>query len=82
MSDCKCKEWASDDLQADLCGNGHHHHCSEYRPNVGAVDLIRRLVSGMSAWASDEDGVHPDAFAAYRDGHFLVHGSFPPEREA
>lgn len=38
------------------------------RPTIAELEeIVRRLRDGMNAWASDEDGVHPDAWEAYAD---------------
>ena len=46
----------------------HHPACKEFRASVSAKrshKIIRNLLKAMDAWASDEDGVHPEACDAY-----------------
>lgn len=79
---CECKTWGTDDAMADLLGNGHHHNCKDFVPTVGAVEIIRQLVAGIDYWASQEDGVPDELWAAYRNACFVVKGKFPAERRA
>jgi len=46
---------------------GHHPECPEYPKNLTEswLKLIKKLVQGMEDWASDEDGIHPDAWEGY-----------------
>ena len=46
----------------------HHPACKEFRASVSAErsrEIIRNLLKAMDGWASDEDGVHPEAGDAY-----------------
>lgn len=76
-----CRGWATDDVRADLLGNGHHHRCEHYQPNIGAVALLGELVNGIDSWASHEDGVPEELWDAYSNAHFIARGSLPKGME-
>lgn len=63
---CACENWASRDSMMTALA-GHHENC-EKRPDDRKVltKLIAGLVRGMEFWASDEDGIHPQAWGAYK----------------
>jgi hypothetical protein len=75
MRECDCKNWAT--TQPYLDGLlGHHHRCPHApKPEQAMRILIGELVRGMDAWAHDCDGVHPDAWDAYRRAK-LFQGEF------
>lgn len=63
---CECATWAT-----DLLVSGHHITCVRFDPRP-FVRAIYHLLDGMEHWAADEDGIHPDAWHAYREGCQLV----------
>lgn len=63
MALCECVNWGG----SRPLWVTHHANCKHYDPIKDATELITRLVRGMEAWASQEDGVHPDAWDAYHD---------------
>ena len=62
---------------------GHHESCPHSPKALDkALELIADLARGMEYWAGDEDGIHPQAWEAYRkakalEGEFL----YPAEDE-
>ena len=76
-SACECHNWADLDLRVRLL-TGHHARCPHGGdPLEAAFKLIKELAQGIHVWAADEDGVHPDAWEAYRrakglEGVFLA----------
>jgi hypothetical protein len=71
--ECDCKQWCDLSLRTRFL-TGHHANCpkatiTEFQ---GAMNLIRALVKGMENWAADEDGVHPDAWEAYKRGKAVI----------
>ena len=75
MKECECKHWASEDvIYVNMFG--HHPECG-FRPMPSVqfrimLDVVRTLVQGMEAWAQDEDGIHPDAWAAYKKAKMIL----------
>jgi len=68
---CECRDWCDADLRHRLL-TGHHQTCahsSSLRDSLYA--LVRELARGMEHWAHDEDGIHPDAWEAYRKAKAL-----------
>lgn len=63
---CDCKDWASECIVA-----GHHIACDKFDPKP-FVRTIRELLDAMDDWASDEDGIHPAAWKAYKAASELV----------
>lgn len=64
--DCECVGWADINTQHRIL-TGHHENCPRSRPAIEkALDLIMLLADGMERWGADEDGIHPDAWTAYR----------------
>ena len=61
---CECLEWASDRLSLTILGNGHHYRCRHFSADP-MVDIISELVKGIDWWASQEDGVPDELWAAY-----------------
>lgn len=75
MEDCECKDWASDDVRfANMFG--HHASCcarpSQLKQFRMMLDIIKSLTQGMEAWAHDEDGIHPDAWEAYKKAKMIL----------
>lgn len=79
MAICKtCGNWAD----ARPFWVTHHKDCKHYNPIKDATELITRLVRGMEAWASDEDGVHYEAWDAYRDAKMGIGEPVSPHEQA
>ncbi len=74
MTDCDCKLWGTDRPVADLLGNGHHHNCGYFVPDVGAVQLLRELVAGIKEWGAQEDGIPEWLWDAYARAVFITEG--------
>ncbi|MDE2102320.1 MAG: hypothetical protein KGL39_34055 [Patescibacteria group bacterium] len=77
---CECEHWA--DVRMDIrLLTGHHMNCPKASdPVEAAKGLIAALVKGMENWGHDEDGIHPDAWAAYKRGK-AVTGQFDWKEE-
>ena len=65
---CECLGWA----RIGRWLTEHHPDCEKYDPEGDAIKIITSLLRGIEAWASDEDGVHPDCWQAYRRAKFCV----------
>ena len=64
--DCECSHWAMECLWDT---NEHHPNCVKYsgrNERYFIIKLLHDLVKGMDEWASDEDGIHPEAWDAYK----------------
>lgn len=60
---------------------GHHEACPQRGSIVKAAQtIIAALVKGMENWAADEDGIHPDAWEAYKRGKVAI-GQFDWKEE-
>lgn len=69
---CECRQWCDTHPQIRFL-TGHHENCPRRVPmDVAWHDLVRRLVKGMELWAHDEDGIHPDAWEAYKHGKSVL----------
>lgn len=80
---CECANWTQvDEYQfRHYMLTGHHENCPHRPKSIDkACELISELAKGMERWAADEDGIHPDAWQAYRKAKFLE-GVFLPEEE-
>ena len=64
---CECLAWGNDRIY--LLGR-HHYACNRAARINPLLDraLVEALVDGMDTWAQDEDGIHFDAWAAYKAG--------------
>ena len=63
---CECSQWAEVRGEHRML-TGHHKNCHRSPDPLGkALALIAKLARGMECWAADEDGIHPDAWEAYR----------------
>jgi hypothetical protein len=74
MNRCKCNDLTSRDIRFALL-TGHTETCPHVDPAMvfrSAVEIIDRLVTGMQAWAQDEDGIHPEAWAAYQKASAIL----------
>jgi hypothetical protein len=66
---CECLNW---------CRNGmppiteHHPRCKLYNLEKESVVLVTDLIKGIEAWASDEDGVHPELWPAYLQALYFI----------
>ncbi len=60
----ECRYWAGVHF---LMGLPHHKNCSRYNPDTEQFirGVLERARTAMCCWASDEDGLHPDAVASY-----------------
>ena len=72
LAGCECMHWASARLDIQVL-TGHHENC----PKGGNLEesykrLVAALVKGMENWAADEDGIHPDAWEAYKRGKCVI----------
>lgn len=68
IEECECQTWAGSWKLA----TSHHRNCEKYDPEGDAVSLISGLIDGMNKWASDEDGIHPEAWEAYKRASFAI----------
>lgn len=71
---CECRTWAGEAMTAMMLGNGHHPNCQHYKPHVGAVALLAKLVDGIKWWADQEDGVPEELWDAYAEATFVAKG--------
>ena len=80
-SPCQCVNWC-DVSHTHRFLTGHHQNC-EHSPNAmsKALELIAQLARGMEYWAADEDGIHPEAWEAYRRAKALEWVILPPARQ-
>jgi hypothetical protein len=65
ITNCECINWAMEILWDT---NEHHPNCPKYsavNERIFIIKLLRDLTESMEKWASDEDGIHPDAWDAY-----------------
>ena len=67
---CECMNWARTDKGMFL--TEHHPNCKFYNPVKDAKALITALVNGIEEWASDEDGVHPECYNAYKKAKIAI----------
>lgn len=59
---CECAGWGGQWFLLNL----HHDECPNAIHNHELIrGLIEGLLDGMDEWASDEDGIHPEAVKAY-----------------
>ena len=66
---CECQDWARESIYPLT---EHHPNCPHYNLEKDAVEVINKLLDGIIAWASDEDGVHPECFAAFQRAAYFV----------
>lgn len=72
--ECDCMDQCSMDIRVKLL-TGHHENCpknSVWNASQRGLDIIKALVDGMDAWASDEDGIHPEAYEAYKKARAVL----------
>jgi len=77
--ECECMEWGVEHLTDVFLGNGHHLKCEHFRPNVGALKLLRELLAGIDHWADRRGGVPEELWEAYKQAYFICRSAFPPE---
>lgn len=78
---CECSQWADVRGESRIL-TGHHENCPRRPDPLGkALDLIANLAHGMECWAADEDGIHPDAWEAYRRAKALEGVFLEPNNE-
>ena len=69
MERCKCAEWCR--IENNLLTE-HHPNCEHYHPEKECREMIVDLLDGIMAWASDEDGIHPECFEAFKKAAYFV----------
>ena len=69
MTDCKCKDWARDNI---LLLTEHHPDCPHYNVEREAKRHIEALLRGIIIWANDEDGVHYQCFTAFKSAALFI----------
>ena len=74
---CECIRWA----RAQKLLTEHHPRCPRYDPEGDAREVIKALVKGIDAWASDEDGVHDDCWDAYANAREMLFRPVSVERQ-
>ena len=63
---CECLNMASKNILMTALA-GHHENCKHRKSDKEILTaLIRDLVYGIDCWSTDEDGVHPDCWEAYK----------------
>lgn len=67
--DCECSTWARD---GGLPLWSHNPACPKLDRDKDAEGILRRLCVGIESWSADEDGVHPECWAAYRDAKAML----------
>lgn len=63
-----CFHWAR--TESDNWQSEHHQHCPLEHENV--LELVSRLVSGITRWAADEDGVPEELGPTYDEAKRLL----------
>ena len=66
---CECQYWAR---TGQIFVTKHHPDCEKYAPEDDAFIIIKALLKGIEAWASDEDGVHPECWDAYKRARYSI----------
>ena len=60
---------------------GHQENCKHRGNDIETLrSLVEELVRGMERWASDEDGIHNDAWDSYIKGKALLIEPVPHEK--
>lgn len=77
---CECANWCDVNVQHRLLTGHHENCCKSPKATEKALDLIMLLADGMERWAADEDGIHPDAWEAYRRAKALEGVILPNEK--
>lgn len=72
---CVCIGWPTG---GELGVPGQHQNSCLMHPD----NIARDALDALRAWASDEDGIHPEAWAVYERLRLAVHGTLPPDTEA
>lgn len=72
---CECLTWA----RTEGFAFAHHTRCPQFNLDRAVRALVAPLVRGMEAWASDEDGIHPEAWDAYVAGKRAIGERVPYE---
>jgi len=67
--ECECKNWARTN---QLLLTKHHKNCSKYDLEGDAKEIITALLNGIQEWASDEDGMHPDCWEAFKNASCFI----------
>lgn len=74
---CECAGWAQG---GGLIATKHHPSCARYTPMRDAREIIDALLTGIEAWAADEDGVHPECWGAYERACLVTGQANRPDR--
>ena len=71
-AECECAYYCTLDVGM-MNLTGHQENCKHRGSDVKTLRvLVEQLVRGMEVWAADEDGVHDDAWEAYKKGKALL----------
>lgn len=73
---CECNNQAR---TGQLLLTSHHPNCPKYDVTGDAYNVIESLLKGIDSWATDEDGVHPDAWAPYCKARAFIGLSIPKD---
>ena len=68
---CICSTWARSDTDTGGLLN-HHETCPDRKRYDGVREFAKRIVAAFDCWASDEDGVHPEAWEAYQEARMVA----------
>ena len=61
---------------------GHHENCPDGKSEIEALrELAGQLIAGLEAFGADCDGIHPEAWDAYKRGKFALEGVIVPDEE-
>ena len=66
---CECRYWTRRRI---TLLTEHHPGCKYYNPEREAWTIINGLLNGITAWASDEDGVHPECWEAFEQAAYFI----------
>lgn len=78
MTQCDCILWAETDFLQHMLGNGHNTNCEHFKPNEGAVRLLKELIEGIHEWATE--GAAPDSlWEVVRKATWIIEGRFLPQ---
>lgn len=71
MPECECTKWCDVNTRHRILTGHHENCCASPSALEKALDLVAKLAHGMDCWAADEDGIHPDAWEAYKQAKLL-----------
>ena len=75
---CECMNW---ERPGHLPLTEHHPNCPNYNLSKESVEVVRGLVRGLELWGSEEDGIYPAAWDAYKRGKVCI-GEFNWKEDA